>query len=220
MEFKNFAKALGSDLFAEILCLFLAVTLSAVGGGLFRLISCICTIAVLVCVCVNYALSRSREDQHKKRKNTIAVQLFYSGSVLLPFLLLGISLLLARAGVLPDTWYRWYKLLNARFAAVQSVQCRRDSFVPVVGKDSISGSVEPAAAGSGLGDLCIGEKWFPAGGTAISAEKIVSFMIGTDSFAEADALRAGRFPLPVPAERSATAPVIPEAAASGCGAAA
>ena len=27
MEFKNFAKALGSDLFAEILCLFLAVTL-------------------------------------------------------------------------------------------------------------------------------------------------------------------------------------------------
>ena len=115
MEFKNFAKALGSDLFAEILCLFLAVTLSAVGGGLFRLISCICTIAVLVCVCVNYALSRSREDQHKKRKNTIAVQLFYSGSVLLPFLLLGISLLLARAGVLPDTWYRWYKLLNAPF---------------------------------------------------------------------------------------------------------
>ena len=55
MEFKNFAKALGSDLFAEILCLFLAVTLSAVGGGLFRLISCICTIAVLICVCVNYA---------------------------------------------------------------------------------------------------------------------------------------------------------------------
>lgn len=115
MEFKNFAKALGGDLFAEILCLFLAVTLSAVGGGLFRLISCICTIAVLICVCVNYALSRSREDQHKKRKNTIAVQLFYSGSVLLPFLLLGISLLLARAGVLPDTWYRWYKLLNAPF---------------------------------------------------------------------------------------------------------
>ena len=215
MEFKNFAKALGSDLFAEILCLFLAVTLSAVGGGLFRLISCICTIAVLVCVCVNYALSRSREDQHKKRKNTIAVQLFYSGSVLLPFLLLGISLLLARAGVLPVV----QAVECSVFAAVQSVQCRRDSFVPVVGKDSISGSVEPAAAGSGLGDLCIGEKWFPAGRTAISAEKIVPFMIGTDSFAEADALRAGRFPLPVPAERSATAPVIPEAA-SGCGAAA
>ena len=35
--------------------------------------------------------------------------------LLLPFLLLGISLLLARAGVLPDTWYRWYKLLNAPF---------------------------------------------------------------------------------------------------------
>ena len=50
MEFKNFAKGLGTYFFAEVLCLFLAVTLSAVGGGLFRLISCICTIAVLVCV--------------------------------------------------------------------------------------------------------------------------------------------------------------------------
>ena len=46
MEFKNFAKALGSDLFAEILCLFLAVTLSAVGGGLFRFISCICVLKI------------------------------------------------------------------------------------------------------------------------------------------------------------------------------
>lgn len=67
MEFKNFAKGLGTYFFAEVLCLFLAVTLSAVGGGLFRLISCICTIAVLVCVCVNYALNRAKEDQHRKR---------------------------------------------------------------------------------------------------------------------------------------------------------
>ena len=73
MEFKNFAKGLGTYFFAEVLCLFLAVTLSAVGGGLFRLISCICTIAVLVCVCVNYALNRAKEDQHRKLPNTIAV---------------------------------------------------------------------------------------------------------------------------------------------------
>ena len=191
MEFKNFAKALGSDLFAEILCLFLAVTLSAVGGGLFRLISCICTIAVLqrlgaAAVFAAGHLSAAGESRCAAGYVVPVVQAFECSV----------------------------------FAAVQSVQCRRDSFVPVVGKDSISGSVEPAAAGSGLGDLCIGEKWFSAGRTAISAEKIVPFMIGTDSFAEADALRAGRFPLPVPAERSATAPVIPEAAASGCGAAA
>ena len=78
MEFKNFAKGLGTYFFAEVLCLFLAVTLSAVGGGLFRLISCICTIAVLVCVCVNYALNRAKEDQHRKLPNTIGRQLFYS----------------------------------------------------------------------------------------------------------------------------------------------
>lgn len=220
MEFKNFAKALGSDLFAEILCLFLAVTLSAVGGGLFRLISCICTIAVLVCVCVNYALSRSREDQHKSGKIRLPSSCFTAARCCCRFA----AGYLSAAGESRCAAGYVVSVVQAVecsvFAAVQSVQCRRDSFVPVVGKDSISGSVEPAAAGSGLGDLCIGEKWFPAGRTAISAEKIVPFMIGTDSFAEADALRAGRFPLPVPAERSATAPVIPEAAASGCGAAA
>ena len=221
MEFKNFAKALGSDLFAEILCLFLAVTLSAVGGGLFRFISCICTIAVLICVCVNYALSRSREDQHKKAEKydcrPAVLQRLGAAAVFAAGHLSAAGESRCAAGyVVPVV----QAVECSVFAAVQSVQCRRDSFVPVVGKDSISGSVEPAAAGSGLGDLCIGEKRFPAGRTAISAEKIVPFMIGTDSFAKADALRAGRFPLPVPAEQSATAPAIPEAAASGCGAAA
>lgn len=33
----------------------------------------------------------------------------------LPYLLLGIALILARAGVLPDTFFRWYKLLDAAF---------------------------------------------------------------------------------------------------------
>ena len=91
MEFKNFAKGLGTYFFAEVLCLFLAVTLSAVGGGLFRLISCICTIAVLVCVCVNYALNRAKEDQHRKLPNTIGRQLFYSVAAALPLSLIHIS---------------------------------------------------------------------------------------------------------------------------------
>ena len=115
MEFKNFAKGLGTYFFAEVLCLFLAVTLSAVGGGLFRLISCICTIAVLVCVCVNYALNRAKEDQHRKLPNTIGRQLFYSVAAARPFLVLGLTLCLAKAGVLPEHWYRWYKLLDAPF---------------------------------------------------------------------------------------------------------
>ncbi len=125
MDIKNFAKGLGNYLFAEALCLFLAVTLSAVGGGLFRLVSCICTIAVLICVCVNYALNRSGADRHQKRENTVGLQLFYSIAAGLPFLLLGISLLLARAGVLPDLWYRWYKLLDAPFLQLCNL-CSKD----------------------------------------------------------------------------------------------
>ena len=73
MEFKNWMKGFGIYLFAEILCLFLALTLSAVGGGLFRLISCICTIAVLICLCVNYAYNRAAADRKSKVPDTMAV---------------------------------------------------------------------------------------------------------------------------------------------------
>ena len=69
MEFKNFAKALGSDLFAEILCLFLAVTLSAVGGGLFR--SALCSaesrqLCVLYSSCTHiFAFGRLRNENEE-----------------------------------------------------------------------------------------------------------------------------------------------------------
>ena len=162
MEFKNFAKGLGTYFFAEVLCLFLAVTLSAVGGGLFRLISCICTIAVLVCVCVNYALNRAKEDQHRKLPNTIGRQLFYSVAAALPFLVLGLTLCLAKAGVLPEHWYRWYKLLDAPF-----LQHGCDHFVPLLGKNHFSGALESAACGGGVGNLCPCPERIPAGETAV-----------------------------------------------------
>ena len=166
MEFKNFAKGLGTYFFAEVLCLFLAVTLSAVGGGLFRLISCICTIAVLVCVCVNYALNRAKEDQHRKLPNTIGRQLFYSVAAALPFLVLGLTLCLAKAGVLPE-----HSVVQAAgcavFAALQPLQHGCDHFVPLLGKNHFSGALESAACGGGVGNLCPCPERIPAGETAV-----------------------------------------------------
>ena len=221
MEFKNFAKALGSDLFARD-----PVPVSgsnAFGSGrrsvsAHQLYLYHCGTGLCLCqLCPEPLPRRPAQKAEKYDCRPAVLQRFGAAAVFTAGHLSAAGESRCAAGyVVPVV----QAVECSVFAAVQSVQCRRDSFVPVVGKDSISGSVEPAAAGSGLGDLCIGEKWFPAGRTAISAEKIVPFMIGTDSFADADALRAGRFPLPVPAERSATAPVIPEAAASGCGAAA
>lgn len=115
MEIKNFAKAIGTYFFAEILCLFLALTLSAIGGGLARLISCICTIGILVCLCINFAFNRAKADQHQKIDGTVLRRFLLSGAVTLPYVIWGICLLLARGGILPGTFYRWYKLLTAPF---------------------------------------------------------------------------------------------------------
>ena len=115
MEIKNFAKAIGTYFFAEILCLFLALTLSAIGGGLAQLISCICTIGILVCLCINFAFNRAKTDQHQKIDGTVLRRFLLSGAVTLPYVIWGICLLLARGGILPGTFYRWYKLLAAPF---------------------------------------------------------------------------------------------------------
>ena len=167
MEFKNFAKGLGTYFFAEVLCLFLAVTLSAVGGGLFRLISCICTIAVLVCVCVNYALNRAKEDQHRKLPNTIGRQLFYGVA----------AAAVSRAGAdaVPGESRRIAGTLVsvvqaagcAVFAALQPLQHGCDHFVPLLGKNHFSGALESAACGGGVGNLCPCPERIPAGETAV-----------------------------------------------------
>jgi len=103
---KNFAKGIGMYFFAEILCLFLALTLSALGGTIWRIVSCICTMGIFVCLCINYAYNRAEMD----RKISVS-------SVFAPLipLLLGIVLILAKAGVVPAGYYRWYKLLDAPF---------------------------------------------------------------------------------------------------------
>ena len=105
MELKNFARAAGYYLFAEALCLFLTLTLAVFHGTPVR----------AICLCVNFAVRRGREDQRSKREDTARRGLLFSAMIGLPYLLLGIALILARAGVLPDTFFRWYKLLDAAF---------------------------------------------------------------------------------------------------------
>ena len=115
MEIQKIAKAIGTYFFAEALCLFLALTLSAVGGGLLRIISCICTISVLICLYVNFAINRAKEDRHAKLEHTSVRCLILSSAAAIPYLISGTGLLLSRGGILPDSFYRWYKLLDAPF---------------------------------------------------------------------------------------------------------
>jgi|GEM_PF-191389 len=171
MEFKNWMKGFGTYLFAEILCLFLALTLSAVGGGLFRLISCICTIAVLICLCVNYAYNRAVADRKSKVPDTMARRFFLSLSVGLPFFLLGILLLLAKAGVLPAGFYRWYKLLDAPFLQLCNLLCKEITAAALSWtKAAVLGLGKSGAVCGCVGDLYPGAKRRCAGGTAIPKE--------------------------------------------------
>ncbi len=95
--------------------MFLALTLSALGGTLWRLISCVCTIGILLCLCINYAYNRSEEDRKMGISNTPGRCFFLGVSVSLFNVIWGIGLLLARGGILPSGYYRWYKLLDAPF---------------------------------------------------------------------------------------------------------
>lgn len=89
MEIKNFFKGIGNYFFAEALCLFLALTLSAIGGTPMRLISCICTITICVCLCINFAMNRAHADRIAGRSDTFGRRFFLSGSVALPYVIWG-----------------------------------------------------------------------------------------------------------------------------------
>ncbi len=115
MNLKNFLKGIGVYFFADILCLFLALTFSAIGGAVMRVISCICTISVLICLCINFAVNRANGDKKAGIPDGFSRRLFYSAAASGIFLGLGVCLLLAKGGVLPEQFYRWYKLLDAPF---------------------------------------------------------------------------------------------------------
>lgn len=111
----NYLKGVGQYFLAEVLCLFLSVTFSALGGTVWRIVGCICNIGVLLCLCINYGYNRAEEDRRHYMDFTIGRCLFYSSSVSVIYIVLGVLLLLSRLEVLPTGFYRWYKLLDAPF---------------------------------------------------------------------------------------------------------
>ncbi len=115
MRLRPFLTGIGQYAFTEILCLFIALTLSPFSGTLAKLISCICTIIIMICLCINYGAKRANEDRISHIENTVSRKAFLSASITLVFVILGLGLILARAGVLPDNYYRWYKLIDAPF---------------------------------------------------------------------------------------------------------
>lgn len=112
---KTFFKSIGYYFFAEILCLFLTVTLIMLGNLFFKIICVLCCIGVLICLMINYAINCEKENRKCGRNQGIKPALIAGLAASSVYILLYILLLLAKLQILPDSFYRIYKIFNAPF---------------------------------------------------------------------------------------------------------
>ncbi|MBQ8687902.1 MAG: hypothetical protein IJ512_05065 [Ruminococcus sp.] len=112
---KTFLKGIGYYFFADILCLFLTVTLIMLGTLLFKIICVLCCMGVLICLMINYAINCEKEDRKYGLNQNAGRSLFPGLAASSVYILLYLLLLLAKLQLLPDSFYRIYKILNAPF---------------------------------------------------------------------------------------------------------
>lgn len=103
---------------AEILSLFLGLTLAGSSSVFMRSVSAVCTAGILICLTVNYAMSVAKEDLRLERVNgtkTPAAAAFALGGIMsAPSIISWIILKISHISGSFD-FYRWHKLLNAYF---------------------------------------------------------------------------------------------------------
>ncbi len=115
---KSCVKIIGLWLLAEILTLFLDLTLAFSGSTLVRLVCGTCTVGILGALMAQGGLSAARTYRKMQQKLPLLL-LGAVGSV--PALFLWAVLCLSRCGVLADSFYRWYKLLCAPFLSFSNL---------------------------------------------------------------------------------------------------
>ncbi len=124
---KDVLKILGFLLFAEILTLFINVTLAFSGSWIFRLVTAVCTLAILAGLMTQAGHSIGKSDRKILKQNPDAVRsskpLLLGMLAIFPFQLWWIFLALAKFGVIDGGFYRFYKLLCAPFLQVCNLIC-------------------------------------------------------------------------------------------------
>lgn len=124
---KDYCKILGFVLFAEILCLFISITLAFSSAVIFRIITSICTVGILIGLMAQAGYSIACADKKLQKQNPDAVKPskpFLLGMLaMFPFQLCWIFLLLAKLGSIDGGFYRFYKLLCAPFLQVCNIIC-------------------------------------------------------------------------------------------------
>lgn len=110
---KIFVKGIGYYIFAELLSLFLVFSLGLIGNIFFRLLSLICCAGIMICLVINFAINCQKEARLSGADSGAAEPVIAGISASFVYFVLYLLLLAAKAGLLPDTFYRTYKLLNA-----------------------------------------------------------------------------------------------------------
>lgn len=111
-------KGYASLIFAEILCLFINLTLAFSGSVLFRIISVFCTSVIFIGLICNYAYNTAKNDLTIQRRMQIKLPGYRcyaaGGFMSLPYIILWIMLFLSKNGVIGG-FYKAYKLINGQF---------------------------------------------------------------------------------------------------------
>ncbi len=114
-------KALGYLFAAEIMSLFIGLTLAGSSSGAMRMFSAICTTGILVCLTINFALNSAKETLRTERTDGIkaspAPAFAIGGIMSAPLLVSWIVLKISHSTESFD-FYRWHKLLNAYFLQI------------------------------------------------------------------------------------------------------
>lgn len=110
-------KTLLTVIAADILSLFIGLTLAGSSTVIFRVISAICTVGILVCVLGNFAAKTASADiksaRLSKKKLSPAMPLIMSISASFPAV---ISWLILRYSDID--FYRWHKIINGYFIQI------------------------------------------------------------------------------------------------------
>lgn len=117
----KYIRALGYVIAAEILSLFIGLTLAMYSSFAIRCISAVCTIGILICLVANFAINTASDNLKNERisgKKASHIQPLMLGiTVSLPALASWILLYISHLTAAFD-FYKWHKLLNAYFLQI------------------------------------------------------------------------------------------------------
>ena len=114
---KDHFKLLGWTVAAEILSLFIALTLAS-ELAVMRVVCAVCTVGILLSLMAQGGHSAAVADHRAHRETGVLRPIALGITAVLPHLLLWGMLMAARCEILPDDSYRLYKLLDAPFLPV------------------------------------------------------------------------------------------------------